>query len=212
MNDLNQRMARGAAWMVLLRFSERAIGLVSTVLLARILVPADFGLVAMAMSVYAAVEIMTMFSFDIALIQNRDAGKEHFDTAWTFNIIFGGGIMLLMAAAAYPAASFYVDERVAPVMMWLGLGAFFRGFENIGVIYFQKDLNLRKEFELGLTRKLVGFAVTVGIALAYQNYWALVIGTLVQRVFGVAMTFIIHPYRPRLSLAKASARLNSSRT
>lgn len=204
MNDLNQKMARGAAWMVLLRFSERAIGLVSTILLARILVPADFGLIAMAMSVYAAVEIMTMFSFDIALIQNRDAGKEHFDTAWTFNIIFGGGIMLLMAAAAYPAAGFYADERVAPVMMWLGLGAFIRGFENIGVIYFQKDLNLRKEFELGLTRKLIGFAVTVGIALAYQSYWALVIGTLVQRVFGVAMTFVMHPYRPRLSMAKAA--------
>ena len=94
MSDLNRKMAKSAAWMILLRFAERAIGVVSTLILARVLVPADFGLVAMAMSVYAAVEIMTMFSFDIALIQNRGAGKEHFDTAWTFNIIFGAGIMI----------------------------------------------------------------------------------------------------------------------
>ena|SRR3990167_1557480 len=204
MSTLNRRMATGAVWMVLLRFAERAIGLVSTIILARILIPADFGLVAMAMSIYAAAEILTTFSFDIALIQNRDAEREHFNTAWTFNIIFGAAIMLLMIAVAYPAANFYADPRVAAVMSWLGLGAFIRGFENIGVIYFQKDLNLRKEFELGLARKVVGFAVTVSIAILYENYWALVVGTIAQRIFGVGMSYAIHPYRPRLSMSKAS--------
>ncbi|NMM55654.1 oligosaccharide flippase family protein, partial [Paenibacillus aquistagni] len=80
MSDLNRRMASGAAWLVLLRFLERGIGVISTIVLARLLVPADFGVVAMAMSVYAALEIMTAFSFDLALIQNRDAGRDHYNT------------------------------------------------------------------------------------------------------------------------------------
>src|SRR5262245_40195826 len=71
MTEVRSRMAKGAAWMVLLRLSDRSIGLVSTMFLARLLVPADFGLVAMAMSVVAALEIMSTFSFDLALIQNR---------------------------------------------------------------------------------------------------------------------------------------------
>jgi len=65
-------------------WSERSIGIIS---LARLLIPADFGLVAMAMSVIAIVELATAFSFEMALIQKADPVREHFDTAWTLNIL-----------------------------------------------------------------------------------------------------------------------------
>ena len=66
MKDLNQKMAKGAGWMVLFKFAQRGLGLVSTIILARLLVPDDFGLVAIAMSIFAALEIMGAFSFDLA--------------------------------------------------------------------------------------------------------------------------------------------------
>ena len=201
MIDLNRRMANGAAWMVLLRFVERGIGVVSTIILARMLVPADFGVVAMAMSVYGALEIMTSFSFDLALIQNRKATDAHYDTAWTFNVLFGLFLLLGLLALAWPTAEFYADARVGPVMMWLGVAALVRGFENIGVIQFQRDLNLVQEFKLGLARKVVGFMVTISFALAWQSYWALIAGIMAQRVTGLVMSYVLHPYRPRFSLA-----------
>src|SRR5450755_2679114 len=90
---MRAEMARGAAWMVLFRLFDRSIGIVSTTVLARLLVPADFGLVAMAMSVIAIVELATAFSFEMALIQKPDPLREHFNTAWTLNILvaLGGG-------------------------------------------------------------------------------------------------------------------------
>jgi O-antigen/teichoic acid export membrane protein len=58
MQGIGRKIASGAAWMVMFKFVERSIGLVSTVVLARLLVPADFGLVAMAMAIVALVELI----------------------------------------------------------------------------------------------------------------------------------------------------------
>jgi hypothetical protein len=70
---------------VLFRLAERSIGWVSTVILARLLVPADFGLIAMAMSIIAVLELLGAFGFDMALIQNPNAAPNHYDTACTSN-------------------------------------------------------------------------------------------------------------------------------
>ena len=103
---LASRIAFGAAWMVFLRFSVRIIGLVSTLILVRLLVPADFGIVAMATSIFAIIELLTAFSFDVALIQKQDVGPDEYNAAWTLNVLLGaaaGGVLVLVA---YPAAGF----------------------------------------------------------------------------------------------------------
>ena len=88
--DVGRRTAIGAAWTVALRFSVRGIGLVSTVILARLLVPGDFGLVGLAMMLQGILEIMGRFGFDLALIRDRDAGRKHYDTTWTLTLIRNG--------------------------------------------------------------------------------------------------------------------------
>jgi len=89
---------------------------------------------------------------------------------------------LLVAAAAFPAEAFYGDARLAPIMLWLALATWIRGFENVGVVAFRKDLQLNREFELLLTKRIAVFLVTISIALATRSYWALVLGTLAGSV------------------------------
>jgi O-antigen/teichoic acid export membrane protein len=93
-------MAKGAAWMIALRFAIRAIGLVSMIILARLLVPADFGLVAIAMALAGALAAMSEFGFQVALIQNQAADRRHYDTAWTLGIMRGLLVAGALAAAA----------------------------------------------------------------------------------------------------------------
>lgn len=211
MNDLGRRMARGAAWLVLFRLLERGIGFVSTLILARILVPADFGLVAMAMSILAALELLGAFSFDLALIQNQRAERRHYDTAWTFGVVFGLIKALGMCALALPAAAFFNEPRVTGVMLALAVGTAIQGFDNVGTVAFQKDLQLHKEFQLGLAKKLAGFFVTVGLALWLQSHWALVAGVLTMRVTGLALSYTMHPYRPRLCWEATGELFNYSK-
>lgn len=200
MEGLGQRVARGAGWMVLFKLGERLLGLVSTLVLARILVPADFGLVAMATAFAAILDVLTAFSLDLALIQRIDAQRRHYDTAWTFNVIAGACVALAMYALAGSVASFYREPAVKPILEFLAVCFLVQGFQNIGVIAFQKDLELHKEFALGISKKLIQIAVTIGLAFYLRSYWALLVGMLVSRVAGVGLSYLLHPYRPRLSL------------
>src|SRR5262245_11959353 len=116
------RMAKGAIWMVLFKLVERSLGLISTLILARLLVPADFGTVAMAMSFVLMAELLTAFSFDVALIQNSDATEEHYSSAWTGNLLLGLLIGALMAGLSVPVAAFYQRPELVPVVCALALG------------------------------------------------------------------------------------------
>lgn len=211
MTDLNSRIASGAAWMVLLRMADRTLGVISTLILARLLVPADFGLVAMAMTVFAVLEVMGTFSFDMALIQKSDAGRSQYDTAWTFTVLYGLVSAAALCALAMPAAHVYAEPRVEAVLYALGLCAAVQGFENIGVVAFQKDLELRKEFRFRLIKRLSAFVLTLVLAWTMRSYWALVLGTLFSRLVGVWLSFHLHPYRPRLSLSATGELLHFSK-
>lgn len=201
MTDLNRKMAKGASWLILFRLLDRCIGFVSTMLLARLLAPADFGLVAMAMSVLAFVAMLTAFSFDLALIQMAGAERRHYDTAWTFNILVGIGNGVLLMLLAVPAVHFFDEPRMLGVMLAVGINCMVACFGNIGVVAFQKDLDLHKEFVLNLSKRLLGFAATLALAYWLRNYWALLLATILSSAIGVLLSYRAHPYRPRLSLA-----------
>ena len=80
---LSRKMAKGAVWSVLLRIFDRTIGILSISILARLLTPGDFGVVALAVSAITIVEALGALNVEAALIRIRDAGKADFDTAWT---------------------------------------------------------------------------------------------------------------------------------
>ena len=200
---MRAEIARGAAWMVLFRLFDRSIGIVSTSFLARLLVPADFGLVAMAMSVIAIVELATAFSFEIALIQKPDPQREHFDTAWTLNILIATAGAAVTVALAWPTARFYGDERLGAVMLAIAGAWLVSGFENTGTVNFRRAMNFSAEFRWMASKRLISFVVTLVAAFTLRSYWALVIGMATGRVSGVAVSYLVHPFRPRASLSKA---------
>jgi lipopolysaccharide exporter len=197
-------MAAGIAWMSLMRVSIKGLGLVSTIVLARLLAPADFGLVAMAMAMINALELFGAFNFDVALIQRQDASRESYDTAWTLNILLGITLALLLLVISFPAADFYNEPRLRAVMHVLALGVLVNGFENIGVVAFRKDLDFRKEFILRVVQKACTALIGLPLAFLLRNYWALVIGMVSGNVLSVLMSYYAHSFRPRLSLAARS--------
>jgi O-antigen/teichoic acid export membrane protein len=176
--DLGLRIAKGAAWMIALRLAIRGIGLVSMIFLARLLVPADFGLIAIATALAAALAAMSEFGFQIALIQNQAADRRHYDTAWTLGIIRGLLVAGVLAAAAEPLTAIFSDQRLKPILILLALAVFVTSFENIAVVDFRKSLQFHKEFVYRAIPKLASFVVAVPLALAFRKYWALVSGII----------------------------------
>jgi lipopolysaccharide exporter len=199
-SGLNQRIARGAFWMIGLRFADRCIGLLSMIVLARLLVPADFGLVALAMTMVAVIDDLADFGFEMALIQNQGAGRSHYDTAWTCGILRGLVASIVLALLAPTLALFFEEPRLDDVLFALAMAPFLAGFNNIGTVAFRKELTLNKEFVFRIVPRLFGVVITIVFAFVWRNYWALVCGTLGGIASRLLMSYLMHSFRPRLSL------------
>lgn len=210
-DQIQRQMAKGAAWMVLFRLIERSIGLISTLILARLLSPADFGVVAMALSFLFLAEQMTALGFDVALIQNRNTTRAHLDSAWTCTLILGLCVAVVILAAAFPIARFYDKPDLVWVVATLTLHPILNSIRNVGVVAFRKELDFRKEFWFQVLRKVFGFVVTVPAAFLLRNYWALVIGMLASQVATVVISYVMHPFRPKLDLSRARELLGFSK-
>lgn len=180
------------------RFSIKFLGIVSTLILVRLLLPSDFGLVALATAFVAALKIIKTFSFDVALIQDQNASKEKYDAAWTVNVAFALALAAVLFFVAPYASQFYSDERLIPILYALSLSMVVQGLENIGIVDFRKNLEFQKDFKFQLIRKLVAFAVTISLAFALRNFWALVAGILASSFTGTLMSYAMHPFRPRV--------------
>ncbi len=197
--SLNKQIAKSAVWMVGLRSSIKAIGFVSTIILARLLTPEDFGLVAIIMSFLALIEVFGNFGFDTVLIQRQDAKEEHYNTAWTFNSFFGLIAFFVIVISSWPVADFYENQKLQPIMIALSFVFLITGLQNIGVVDFRKNLTFEKEFKFQIVPKIISFFCTITLAFWLRNYWALVFGSLIWRSCITINSYLLHNFRPKLT-------------
>lgn len=211
LKEIDSKIAKGAAWMVSFKLIDRGLGLISTIILARLLIPEDFGLVAMAMILIGALQLLISFSFDVPLIQNQNAGRDQFDTAWTFNVLFASLCAAVLAFVAEPAAHFYREQRLEVVIYLLAVGFAVQGFSNIGPVIFRREMRFDLEFKFLLGKRLASLLVTIPLAFWLKNYWALVIGQLTGTFVSVSLSYLVSDYRPRFSFKAKVELFHSSK-
>jgi O-antigen/teichoic acid export membrane protein len=210
-SNLGKRMAKGALWTVLMRFTVRSIGVVSMVVLARLLLPADFGLVVLATMVVGFVELACEFEFGTYLIRSQGIDRSYYDTAWTLSVLRGALIAVVLAASASVAADFFAEPRLRNVLYVLAIVSLIDGLGNVGTVDFQKSMNFERDFRLNVQTKLVSFAVTVVLAILLRSYWALVIGIVSGRCAALLFGYAMHPFRPRIAFARTGTILRFSK-
>jgi PST family polysaccharide transporter len=186
-------------WLTLSRAIVSSLSTLSTFILAWYLAPSDFGLVAIATTLLVIMTAVTELSLGQALIRHEDPGESHFSAAWTLGATRGLILGLAFAAAALPIADLYDDPRLVGIMLALSLSLVMSGLANPRRVMLQRDLIFRQEFTLNVSQKVVGFVVTVAIAVIYQSYWALVIGTLAYQVTNLLVSYTVLPFRPRIT-------------
>ena len=192
----------GALLTVAMRWTDRLIGFLSTLVLARLLAPEDFGVIAMASLVIGLTDVLFDLGVNVSLIQNKSPTQEHYDTAWTLRLLQSIIAAAIVAGAAPWAADYFKEPRITLVIQVLSLSFLLSALENIGVITFQKEMKFGLDFRFTFAKRIAGFCVTMIAAWLMQSYWALVIGGLAGRAVGAVLSYAVHPMRPRLSVAK----------
>ncbi len=208
---VGRRVAIGSAFMVAGRIAIRCIGVVSTLILVRLLTPEDFGLIGLAAAAITIAEVLTMMGIGMAVVRHPTAERAVYDTAWTFNLLrcllLGG---LVVGTAPWQAA-LLGDPRIAPVVMVVGLTIALDGLGSAGLFRLQRELRYGLIFRLELVVKLASFVAAILLAVLLQNYWCLILGNLAARFVAIPYGYWLAPYRPRLCLLHWREMLNFSK-
>jgi O-antigen/teichoic acid export membrane protein len=199
---LSTRVVRGGVWVFSLRIAARGLRFLRTVILARLLAPHDFGLFGIAMLSIAALEAFTQTGFEAALVQKEKNVESYLDTAWTISAVRGIILFSILFFLAPWVAKFFDSPQATMIIRVISISALLSGFKNVGLIFFQKELEFNKLFFYEFSSILVDLTVAITLAFTLRNVWALVWAGLAAGVVRLFMSYLIHPYRPRLSLAK----------
>ena len=203
--SLTSRVVKGSAWVFVGKLASRGLQAIKLVVLARLLVPDDFGLFGIVMLSLAAVGTFTQTGFQTALIQKQGDTEDYLDTAWTVQVSRGFLLAAALFAAAPVIAWFFDEPRVVPLLQVLSAIELVRGFTNIGIVYFQKELEFHKQVANQLISSTVALAVGVTLAWHLRNVWALVWGSLAGQLTSTALSYALHPYRASIRVDRGQA-------
>jgi lipopolysaccharide exporter len=204
--SLSQRAVISGFWVFLLRVVQQLFGLARLVILARVLAPQDFGLMGIALLSMATLETLSQTGFQQALIQKKCDIESYLNSAWTFLILRSFLLFTVLYLIAPYAAVFFDAPEAKPIIQVIGISVIFQAFTNIGVIYFQKELEFNKQFIYQLSGTLIDFIVAVVAAFILKNVWAIVFGLLAGNAAMFITSYLIHPYRPHLSFDIGKAK------
>jgi lipopolysaccharide exporter len=204
--SLSKKVVQGGVWVFALRMANRGLRFIRTVILARLLAPEDFGLLGIAMLSIATLETFSETGFRAALIQKREDIESHLDTAWTVSVIRGLILFILLFLSAPLIAEFFSSPQATLVIRVVSLSTQLMCFKNVGMIYFHKDLDFKRPFYYEFSAVLVSLSVSIGLAILFRNVWVLVIGGLAANIFRLAMSYVIHPYRPWMRIDKSQVQ------
>lgn len=196
----------GTTWMSFYKIFYRVISFLRIAILARLLVPAQFGLFGIATLVLSFLEILTETGINIILIQVKDEIKDYIDSAWVVSIIRGGLLFGLILCFAPLIASFFNTPQALEIIMLIALVPLIRGFINPAEVRFQKELEFKYEFIFRSSIFFVDSLIAVLIIFITHSVYGLVFGLLAGAIFEVIVSFMFIKPIPRLNFNKKYIR------
>lgn len=194
--SLSQKVIRGGAWVFTLNIVTRGLGFIRTVILARLLLPSDFGLVGIAMIATSMLLTFSGTGFAPALIQKKSGTADYLNTAWCVEAIRGIVLAFILFLLAPLVATFFNNPEAKLVIQVMAIAMALGGFTNMGMIYFQKELQFEKLFIYNFSTQMATLIVSVSLAFILRNVWALVYGTIVGVMTKLILSYALHPFRP----------------
>jgi lipopolysaccharide exporter len=183
----------------------RLISLVRFVILARLLAPDDFGLLAIAWVAIELLLTLTDLGMVTALVQRDRVDASQFDTAWTVGLVRALVVTGAIVAGAPLIAELFGEPRAAGVLRALAVAPLLAALASIKIAELTRNLEFRKLTLIRVPEAAVEAAVSIALA-TLLGVWALVVGVLVANVVRVALSYLLAPHRPRISFDQGAAR------
>lgn len=194
---LSGKVVKGGMWVFVLRILSRAFDFIGTLIIARFLLPNDFGIIGIIGITISITYAFTSTGIQQALVQKTGNISAYLNTAWTVQIIRGAILTAMLYAVAPFVATQFNSPQITTVLRISVTTIFLGGAVNIGYVYFQKDLQFNRIVYLDAGMALAKLMVSIPLAIYLQNIWAIVWGNLAGAFVRMIISYIIHPFRPR---------------
>jgi lipopolysaccharide exporter len=183
----------------------RVISLVRFVILARLLAPDDFGLLAIAWVAIELLLTLTDLGMVTALVQRDRVDASQFDTAWTVGLVRALVVAVAIVVGAPLIAELFEEPRAAGILRALAVAPLLSALASIKIAELTRNLQFRKLTLIRVPEAAVEAAVSIALATVL-GVWALVVGVLVANVVRVVLSYLLAPHRPRISFDQGAAR------
>ena len=193
---------KGLSWVGTLRVLSRALTFLKTIIVARILLPFQFGVFGIVSLILTFLEILTETGVNVILIQEGNLSQSYINSSWVISIFRGILISLLMILSRGAVASFFRTPEVANLILLASIIPILRGLINPTIIKFQKELRFDKEFRYRLLVFFVETAASLSLVLITRSVAALVWGMIIGAGFEVVLSFFWSKPTPAFSFSK----------
>ena len=197
-DGLKERSIRGGAITLATQGLTLGIQVASTVILARLLTPEDYGAVAMVTALTGFVSLFRDFGLSGAIIQSRSISREQIDSLFWINAGLGTLVMIVMMASAPLVAAFYHRPELKWVTIGVSLTSFFSSLGTQHAALLHRRMRFKTLAFVQVPALVAGFASAMAVALAGGRSWALVANQVVAAVWSTATLWIVSGFRPRL--------------
>lgn len=199
--SLGSRVAKATAWIVAGRLGVRLAGFINMLIIARLLVPDDFGLVAIGLTVMQLLQNVSDMGIAQTVIRMKNATKADLDTLFTLSAVRGVVTALILAALAPVAVAVYGDDRLLWVFLLIALHPLMTGFVNPRFFEFEREIDFSRDFRVALLAKLAEVATAITIAVIFRSYLALIAGLVAGGTVRLVLSYVMRPWLPGLALS-----------
>ena len=202
--SLKKQTKQGVVWSAVQRFSTQGIQFVTTIIMARMLTPADYGVVGMLDIFIAILSVFVDSGFINALTRKNDRTHSDICTVFFFNIIVSFIAYCILFLIAPFVASFYAIPKLKIILRILGLIVIIDSFAAVQMTLMTIKLNFKIQTYISTISLII--SGTIGIILAYMDftYWALVVQTLMYGIISTSLYWFYSTWRPSLIFSKKS--------
>ncbi len=188
-------LIHGIAWSAASKWLTQAVSWGSTIVVARLLTPNDYGLVGMAALYLGLVALVSEFGIGSAIVTLRDLTDEAIAQLNTVSVLVGISIFGLSFAAARPLAAFFHTPALVPVVLTLSTSFIVGACKSVPNAILQRDFRFRTLATIDATRAVFGAVLAVTLAMAGFHYWALVLSEVCGVAVATIFTIVKSPQR-----------------
>ncbi len=197
-DNLREDSIHAFVWSTIERFGLQGLQLISSIIMTRLLVPSDFGLIAMCTFFIALAQTLINSGFGQALIQKQNASDTDISSIFYFNIIVSFFLAIILAFCSNTISIYFNEMKMKNILYLSSINLVLSSFGMIHITLIKKELLFKKLFLIGFISVLISSIMGIVLAFLKLGYYSIIISTIIGTIINVYLSWYYSSWRPSL--------------